>query len=507
MSLTPRELELKARHKNDFLYYSSRCLYIRPKEGALTPLILNKPQLYVHEKVERQRHETGRIRALILKGRQEGISTYIEARFYWRVTHLKGVRACILTHDSEATKNLFEMAERYHNHCPAILQPQVGKSNRKELFFNLLDSGYRVATANNKSTGRSATLQFLHGSEVAFWQNADEHAKGIMQTVPNAPDTEIFLESTANGVGNYFHQQWRLAQTGKSDFIPIFIPWFWLEEYQIPVDNFQIADDEIVLRETYGLSDAQFNWRRSKIQELTAVGFSGENHFKQEYPCTADEAFQMSGVSPFILPEVVVRARNSIVKPNGPLVIGVDPAASENGDDTCIIRRQGRCSWALESMKTPNTMAVVSRLKNIIDCENPERVFIDKGGVGQGVVDRLAEMYGKHKIRGINFGSEPFQKERYFNKRAEMWGSMKEWLEDEPVQIENSDRLQGDIVSVQADFEHYESKGKLKLKSKEWMKRQGLPSPDSADALALTFAEPVASTNKPKRLIIPRNYV
>ena len=91
---------------------------------------------------------------------------------------------------------------------------KVHEHNSKELIFGVLDSGYKLGTAENKSAGRSSTIQLFHGSEVAFWPNAAEHAKGIMQAIPDAFNTEAILESTANGVGNYFHQQWQKAEAG-----------------------------------------------------------------------------------------------------------------------------------------------------------------------------------------------------------------------------------------------------------------------------------------------------
>src|SRR5262249_59037905 len=94
------------------------------------------------------------------------------------------------------------------------------------------DSGYKVGTAGTKAVGRSSTIQLFHGSEVAFWPFADTHAAGILQAVPNEDNTEIILESTANGIGNFFHQAWRDAEAGKNDYIAIFVPWFWQEEYR-----------------------------------------------------------------------------------------------------------------------------------------------------------------------------------------------------------------------------------------------------------------------------------
>ena len=119
------ERDLRQKLKDDYNHYASRCLKIRPKDGKLEPFILNKAQKYIHSRVEEQRALTGKVRAIILKGRQQGCSTYIEGRFYWRVTHSKGMRAFILTHEEEATNNLFEMAKRYHDHCHFAVKPKT----------------------------------------------------------------------------------------------------------------------------------------------------------------------------------------------------------------------------------------------------------------------------------------------------------------------------------------------------------------------------------------------
>ena len=97
------------------------------------------------------------------------------------------------------------MTERFHKNCPEPVRPHTGKSNTKELAFDLLDSGYKVGTAGTEGVGRSDTVQFFHGSEVAYWKNADQHMSGILQAVPNEPGTEIILESTANGLGGLFY--------------------------------------------------------------------------------------------------------------------------------------------------------------------------------------------------------------------------------------------------------------------------------------------------------------
>ena len=279
----------------DFEFYARNCLMIRTKEHGLQPLKLNQAQQYIHERLQSQLKETGKVRAIILKGRQQGMSTYTEGRYLWKVTHNRGVRAFILTHDAESTNALFEMTERYYENLPEFVKPHAGAANAKELLFDKLDSGYKIGTAGNKAVGRGQTIQYFHGSEVGFWQNAAEHTKGIMQAIPSGNGSEVILESTANGVGNYFHQQWKAAEKGLSEFIPIFVPWYWQDEYRRNADGIELDEIELELKQTYKLDNQQLAWRRNKIFELSTDGQDGETSFKQEYPMNAAEAFQVTG--------------------------------------------------------------------------------------------------------------------------------------------------------------------------------------------------------------------
>lgn len=452
--------------------------------------MLNRAQLHIHTELEMQRGQTGKVRALILKGRQQGVSTLIGARFYHKVSWQKGTQAFILTHALDATQNLYKMAQRYYENTPACVKPGVSTSNAKELIFGLLDSGYKLGTAENKAVGRSATIQLLHGSEVAFWNNASEHAKGIMQAVPNEPGTEIILESTANGIGNFFHQQWQMAEAGISDFIAIFVPWFWQTEYCREVDeSFCRTSEEEELVNLYQLTDGQLSWRRLKITELSVSGADGTKAFKQEYPCNPQEAFQTTGEDTYIEPEIVMKARKSKAEPYGKLLLGVDPARF--GDDrTSIVRRQGRVAFKLESHIKKDTMEVAGMVHRIIEDEKPFMVFVDVGGLGAGVVDRLYELGHREIVVAVNAGSKPLDAKKYFNKRAEMWGLCKEWLQDEPCVIPDSDSLHSDLCGVRYKFD---SNSRLQMERKEDMKSRGIRSSDEADALCLTFALPPSS--------------
>jgi hypothetical protein len=494
--LTEGERLVRQRLKDDLAQFAADCLKIRAKNGAVVPLLFNRAQRHIHERIEAQRAATGRVRALILKGRQQGCSTYVGARFYHHAIHRRGVRVFILTHAAAATQNLFEMVNRFQDCCPAEYRPQVGAANARELNFPALDSGYKVGTAGTRGVGRSATLQCLHGSEVAFWPFADSHMAGVLQAVPPAADTEIILESTANGVGNFFHQMWRKAETGGNEYTAIFVPWFWQEEYRAPpTEGFVCNESELEYAALHGLEAAQIAWRRGKIAEL-----KDEALFAQEYPAGAAEAFQMSGHDGFVPAALVARARKAVCEASGPLVIGFDPAWT-GGDRHSMAWRQGRRVIKVESRVRLDTMQAAGWAKQVIDTDKPKRIFIDVGGSGAGVYDRLKEMGHGDVVRPVNFGSAPLSPPPLdehgrpsggpLNRRAEMWLAARDWLADPAgAQIPDSDSLQADAC---APSYRYDSNTRLVLERKEDMRRRNLPSPDEWDAVALTFAEPVAA--------------
>ncbi len=499
----------RLRLRDDLAFYARNCLKIRAKDGGSRELVFNRAQQYIHERLEDQRRRTGRVRAIILKGRQQGCSTYVGGRFYWRTTWAKGLRSFILTHEDAATQNLFEMVNRYHENCPVFVRPSTGAANAKELFFDKLDSGYKIGTAGTKGVGRSSTVQLFHGSEVAFWPHAETHAAGVMQAVPDEDGTEVILESTANGIGNFFHQKWRDAEDGSSDFIAIFVPWFWQEEYRKDVpEGFMLTAEEQEYVGLYGLDLGQMAWRRNKIAELG----KDATLFKQEYPATAAEAFQFSGHDSFIKPEDIAKARKAECEATGPLVIGFDPAR-HGPDASALARRRGRKLAKVDRREKLDTMQSVGWFKEAVATESPARVFIDVGGLGVGIYDRLCEMGygpgGKGVVVAVNFGGAPLEPERYgddgralgggpLNRRAEMWMASRDWLTQEGgADIPDDDGLQADACGPGYK---YDSNGSLQLEKKEDMKRRGVKSPDRWDAVALTFAEPVAATQAPIRI-------
>ena len=469
--------------------FAKTFLSVRAKSGKKDPFILNRAQVFLHERLEAQLEKTGKIRALILKGRQQGISTYVQLRFFHKVITSKGKYAFILTHQSDATRNLFNMTKKYYDSLPEGLAPKPEKSSVKELYFKSLDSGYYVGTAGSKTTGRSYTIQLMHGSEVAFWENTDEIQAGLLQTIPNCEDTEILLESTANGLGNYFYNTWTDACSGTNGYQAIFIPWYWQSEYAMELlegDTASLSEKEQEYYDLYskdGLTLNHLYWRRLKLREFSNDYERAIEKFNVEYPFTALEAFRNPVENRFISATFVQKARKNKIESFSPLVVGIDPAISNN-DRTAIIRRKGRYAYNLETHLNLNTMELVGAIRRIIDKERPHKVCIDCIGIGAGIYDRLREI-GYEMVEGVNVARSANDKDKFRNLRAELWHDMREWLAQEtPVQIPDSDELLGDLTSLGYKFD---SSGRLQIESKDDLRKRGMKSPDTADALALTF--------------------
>lgn len=490
------------RLRDDFEYFARHCLRIRTKAGQVVPFRLNQAQRRLHERLEEQRGRGGRVRAIVLKGRQMGASTYIEGRFYWRLWGAKGLTAFILTHEQKATDNLFAMAKRYHDNMPGPFRHATKAANAKELAFEGRDCSYSVATAGTKEVGRSATIQLFHGSEVAFWPNAEEHTAGLIQAIADADGTERIFESTANGIGNVFQRRYMAAERGASEDLAIFMPWYWDEGYRLAAPGDWLPPGRwLEYADRCGLDIDQLYWAYTKNRDMaTATGQSADEpcwKFKQEYPSTSDEAFQTAGNS-FIPSDAVAKARKGSAVPQRPLIIGVDPARG-GGDKTGVVSRAGRRVGDIvcELWDFDDTMVIAGKVAQLIRLHRPDAVNIDVGGLGAGVVDRLREL--RYPVNAVNFGGKPVGvgptgDELYENRRAEMWDAMRDWFNDPAgVQIPDDDALHGDLCAPVwgAGQTRHKSNNELVIEPKDKIRERLGNSPDLGDAAALTFAVPL----------------
>lgn len=303
------------RLKNDSRYFKETQLRIKTKNREIVPFKLNKPQLKLQETRDKLKAEGKPVRIILLKSRQFGGSTWVGGDIYHDTSTHPNVASLIIAHDKESTQNLFRMHKLFWDTQDRDLRPMVKASNRNELLFENpskltkdddpgLRSYIRVETANNMQAGRSFTIHNLHISEIAFWEKPEEVMTGLMQSVPDTPDTLVVIESTANGIGNYFHKMWCDAVEGENDFTPIFVGWNEDETCikEPPKDfilydfNHEIYGNEVELQDKYNLSISQLYWRRYTIKNKCNNDI---DKFKQEYPLTPSEAFLTSGRNVF----------------------------------------------------------------------------------------------------------------------------------------------------------------------------------------------------------------
>lgn len=197
-----------------------------------------------------------------------------------------------------------------------------------------------------------------------------------------------------------------------------------------------------------------------------------------EFPAAGEDQF----ISPVTVDEAFKRPKYKDA--TAPIVIGVDPARG-GMDSTVIVVRQGRDIVAIKRFKGDDTMTTVGNVIDAIQEYKPVLTVIDEGGLGYGVLDRLTEQ--RYKVRGVNFGWKAKNPAAYLNKRAEMWGAMREWLKTAAI---TTDRLlKNDLTGP---LRKINSAGAIQIEGKKEMKARGLASPDAADALCVTFAYPVA---------------
>lgn len=264
----------------------------------------NWAQIQYLEEAQRQLQTMGRIRIIVLKARQLGISTITEAMFFWLCFIVPNYRALVIAHEIEASQNLLAMTDLFWHTSPFFDLYNTKYLSRNDVVWRETRSSMRISTAGKKGTagvGRSTTTHAVHASEVGFWDNPETIMLGLNQAIPQSPGTAVILESTANGRGNYFHRQWNEATIGRSEYTPLFFPWWKHPEYRASELGLayktlgKLDEDEKILRRL-GVDDNHLAWRRWAIPNKADGDLT---KFMQEYPASPEEAFIASGQNVF----------------------------------------------------------------------------------------------------------------------------------------------------------------------------------------------------------------
>lgn len=247
--------------------YIEEYVKIRDKNSNIIRLKFNEPQQRYYNTIRKLKKANKPVRIIILKARQMGFSTATEAILFKETATKTNINTAIVAHKEDSTTNLFNMSKLIYNELPNEIKPEKKASNAYELVFNNkngtgLNSKIKCMTAGGEGIGRSDTINNLHLSEFAFWQGDKKQTLlGLLQAVPNNSGTIVIIESTANGF-EYFKELWDNAVEGRNDFIPIFVGWNELQEYQMPYTGFKLTKEEIELQKLYNLTLEQLTWRR-----------------------------------------------------------------------------------------------------------------------------------------------------------------------------------------------------------------------------------------------------
>lgn len=369
-------------------------LNIRSKTRGLIPLRLNRAQRKYSQRCGK--------RNIVLKARQLGITTYIAARFLIQTITQPGTVTVQVAHDQESAKQIFKIVHRFWENLPEATRRGallLSHANVRQIVFARLDSEYRVATAADANAGRGLTIHNLHCSEVARWTGSPEETLASLRAaVPK--DGEIVLESTPNGAGGLFYDEWQHAK--ETGYTRHFFPWWYDDQYRIDgdVDLQPLTPEEQQLKDRAGLSDAQIAWRRLNRAQLRGLAI-------QEYAEDPVSCFIASGECVFDLTaiEQALQATGEPAKtgdnqrlniwfprqPAKEYIIGVDPAGGGAEGDyasaSVIERSTGLQCAELRGHFSPRELA--NQLVELGQAYNQALLVVERNNHGYGVLAYL----------------------------------------------------------------------------------------------------------------------
>ena len=308
----------KLRCRHDFEFWAARCVTIRDKRtGSYVKLTLNRAQRRLVAVMEEQRRAGEPVRVILLKARQWGGSTVTQMYMAWmQTTRRHNWHSLVCAHVKDTAAGIRGMYATMLSNYPAELwdgdtAPGFVGFERTQNTRLIEGRGCRVTlgSSERQEAVRGFDFAMAHLSEVAFWNDSarrspDDFIGAICGSILREPDTLIVLESTANGVGNYFHSEWLRAKRGESDKRALFVPWYDIELYQEPVADAEglwrsMNEYERRLWDTHGCTLEQIQWYRGKLKENRS-----KTRMAAEYPTDDVEAFVNSGSGVFALDRI-----------------------------------------------------------------------------------------------------------------------------------------------------------------------------------------------------------
>ena len=300
---------------------AERLLVVRTREGVAGPLKANAAQ----RAFERRRGE----RNIVLKARQMGMTTWAAARFFLKTITRPGTLTLEVAHTQEAAEEIFRIVHRFLDWLPEELREgplRTSRVNARQIVFPVIDSQYRVVSAGERNAGRGLTVQNLHCSELARWPgDPAETLAGLRAAMApssgSESGSELILESTPDGVGGCFHEEWQKA--GETGMVRHFFPWWMERRYRAPgVNEASLSEEERALKLRHKLSLEQIGYRRQIRADFRGLA-------RQEYAEDEESCFLASGDSIFELAAIEARLATATapveIRRNGELEIWLPP--------------------------------------------------------------------------------------------------------------------------------------------------------------------------------------
>jgi hypothetical protein len=307
---------------------AEQLLVVRTRDGRPARLRANSAQ----RAFERRRCQ----RNIVLKARQMGITTWAAARFFVKTMTQPGTLTLEVAHTQEAAEEIFRIVHRFLDFLPERLREgplRTSRANVRQIVFPELDAQYRVVSAGDRNAGRGLTVQNLHCSELARWPgDPAETLAGLRASM--TPGAELILESTPDGVGGCFHEEWRKA--GETGMVRHFFPWWMERRYRAEaVDEAGLTEEERALRARKGLDLAQIGYRRKIRADFR--GLARQEYAEDEESCflaSGDSVFELGAIEQRLgeMAEAVVRRRNGEIEiwlpplKDKKYLVAVDPA-------------------------------------------------------------------------------------------------------------------------------------------------------------------------------------
>lgn len=368
---------IKTRIRYDFEFWAIMYVLIKPKDGGDNiPFYLYKPQRKLLQVLESMRIAGKPIRVILLKARQWGGSTLVQIYMAWiQLVHKKNWNSTICAHVKTSSQNIHGMYARFIEKYPSWLlnsteQIKFRPYMRSQSTSIISETQCKVIIGSSQSpeSVRGEDASMAHCSEVAFYEKTDNNTpeqliRSVCGGISTAPYTIIVYESTANGTGDYFHTEWLRAKKGESDKIPVFVSWFEIEIYSMPVENYKELIESFTDYDWWlwgkGATLESIAWYKNKRKE-----YRDHSDMKAEYPSDDVEAFKHSGETVFDPYKVAELEKGCIV----PDFIGeLSGDAIKENDALKNVHFNPDLIGRLKIWEMPDEMPISNRYLTIVD--------------------------------------------------------------------------------------------------------------------------------------------